>query len=74
MFGVSNDETNFQHELLLANTQVSRICNAFADRSPTNIKLSKFKLSKMVQPGWSLVLDYIPPLRMISSIANSFEK
>ena len=28
----------------------------------------------MVQPGWSLVLDYISLLRMISLTAYSFEK
>ena len=26
-----NDETNFQHELLLTNPQVSRICKAFVN-------------------------------------------
>ena len=48
VLGEFNDETNFQHELLLINTQVSRISKAFPDNSATNIKLSKTQLSKMV--------------------------
>ena len=34
----SNDETNFTHKLLLTNTQVSKICKAFANGSSANIK------------------------------------
>ena len=34
----SNDETNFLHELLLTNTQVSKIRKAFAYGSSANIK------------------------------------
>ena len=29
----SDDETNFRHKLLLTNTQVSRLCKAFANNS-----------------------------------------
>ena len=39
--GDSNDENNFRHKLLLTNTQVSRLCKAFANGSSANIKLSK---------------------------------
>ena len=39
--GDSNDENNFPHKLLLTNTQVSRLCKAFANNSSANIKLSK---------------------------------
>ena len=39
--GDSNDENNFSHHLLLTNTQVSRLCKAFANNSSANIKLSK---------------------------------
>ena len=36
--GSSNDETYFPHKLLLTNTQVSKICKAFANGSTANIK------------------------------------
>ena len=36
----SNDEINFQHKLLLTNTQVSKICKAFANGS-ANMKFAK---------------------------------
>ena len=38
--GESNVETNFPHKLLLTDTQVSRICKAFANGSSANIKFS----------------------------------
>ena len=47
----SHDETNFPHKLLLTNTQVSKICKAFANGSSANIKFSKTQLSKMIQSG-----------------------
>ena len=47
--GDSNDENNFPHKLLSPNTQVSRLCKAFANGSSANIKFSKTKLSKMTQ-------------------------
>ena len=40
-FGVSNDENNVPHKLLLTNTQVSKLCKAFANGSSANIKLLK---------------------------------
>ena len=46
----SNDETNFQHELLLTNSQVTNIRKVFANNSSA-IKLSKAQLSKMIQSG-----------------------
>ena len=39
MVGNSNDNTNFPHELLLTNRQVSNIHKAFANDSSTDIKL-----------------------------------
>ena len=42
LIGNSNDETNFIHKLLLNDTQVSKICEAFANGSSANIKYSKF--------------------------------
>ena len=47
--GDSNDEDNFSHKLLLANTQVSNLHKAFANNSLANIKLSKTQLHKTVK-------------------------
>ena len=47
----SNDEYNFPHNLLLTNTQVSKLCKAFANGSSNNIKLSKTQLHKIGQSG-----------------------
>ena len=37
----SNDENNFPHNLLLTNTQVSKLCKAFANNSSASAKLLK---------------------------------
>ena len=49
--GDSNDEDNCLHKLLLTNTQVSKLCKAFANNSSVNIKLSKGKSYKIGQSG-----------------------
>ena len=51
MIGNSDDETNFPDKLLLTNRQVANLCNAFANHTSTNIKLSKTQLSKMIHLG-----------------------
>ena len=51
MVSNSNDNTNFPHELLLANKQAANIRKAFANHSSIDIKLSKIQLSKMIQSG-----------------------
>ena len=51
MIGDSNDQTNFPHELLLADRQVSNICKDFSNNSSVDIKFSKTQLSKMIQSG-----------------------
>ena len=51
MIGDSNDKTNFPHELLLTNRQVSSILKAFSNNSSVYIKFSKTQLSKMIQSG-----------------------
>ena len=51
MIGDSNDKTNFPHELLLTERQVSSIRKAFANNSSADIKFSKTRLSKMIQSG-----------------------
>ena len=46
---IGDDETNFPHKLLLTNRQVANLRKAFADKSSTDIKLSKTQISKMIQ-------------------------
>ena len=48
---ICDNETNFPHELLLTNRQVSNLCKAFANHLSADIKLSKTQLSKMIQSG-----------------------
>ena len=48
---VGDDETNFPHELLLTNRHVANLRKAFANYLPTDIKLSKTQISKMIQSG-----------------------
>ena len=43
--GDSNDETNFPHKLLLTDTKVSKIQNAFSNGSSAKIIFSKTQLS-----------------------------
>ena len=49
--GDSNDESNFPHNLLLTNTQVSKRRKAFASNSSANINLSKIQLHNLGQLG-----------------------
>ena len=51
MVGDSNDKTNFPHELLLTDRQVSSIRKSFSNNSSVDIKFSKTQLSKMIQSG-----------------------
>ena len=48
---IGDDETNFPDKLVLTNRQVSNLRKAFADKSSTDIKLSKTQISKMIQSG-----------------------
>ena len=48
---VGDDETNFPHQLLLTNRQVENLRKVFANKSSTDIDLSKTQLTKMIQPG-----------------------
>ena len=50
-FGERNDETKFRYELLLINTQISKVRKGFPNGSSANIKFSKTQLPKMVQFG-----------------------
>ena len=46
---VGDDETNFPDKLLLTNTQVENVREAFPNKSSTDINLSKTQFSKMIQ-------------------------
>ena len=48
---IGNNKTNFPHQLLLTDRQVSNLRKSFANNSSTDIKLSKTQLSKMIQSG-----------------------
>ena len=48
---IGDNKTNFLHKLLLTNRQVANIRKAFANNSSTDIKLTKTRLSKMIQSG-----------------------
>ena len=60
---IGDDETDFTHKLLLTNRQVSNLRKAFADKSSTNIKLSKTQISKMIQTGGLLGRLLVPLLK-----------
>ena len=47
VIGNSNDKYNFPHKLLLDSTQVSTLLADFANKSSTNIGLSKTPLQKI---------------------------
>ena len=64
MIGNSNDETDFPHELLLANTQVANLRNVFENNLSTDIKLSKIRLSKMMQSRRFLVSEFFAVIGM----------
>ena len=51
MIGDSNDKTNFRHELLITDRQVSSTRKAVSNNSSVDIKFSKTRLSKMIQSG-----------------------
>ena len=81
MVSDSNDETYFHHKLLLTDTQVLRLSKAFANGLSAVIKFSKTQLFKMIKLGGFLIpsvplslFDSLPPVKMVNSIANSYEK
>ena len=49
MIGDYKDETNFSHQLLLTDRQVSKSCKAFWNSLSAKITLSKNQLSKIIQ-------------------------
>ena len=75
---ISDNETNFPHNLLLTNRQVSNLCKAFANHLSVDIKLSKTQLSKMIQSGEFLGRLLGPLLKtglpVISNMIKPFAK
>ena len=61
---VGNDETDFPHKLLLTNRQVENLRNAFANKSSTDINLSKTQLPKTIQSGGFLGRLFGPLLKI----------
>ena len=51
MFDNSDDKNNFPPKLLLTNRQVANLHKALANNSSTDIKLSRTRLSEMMQSG-----------------------
>ena len=49
--GNSNNENNFPHKLLLADTQVSKLRKTFVNNSSANMKLSKTQMYKIGPSG-----------------------
>ena len=79
MIGDFNIEANFPYKLLLTNTQVSKICKAFADGLLANINFSKTRLSKMIELAGVLIplfgpLGLILPVKMINQMADVYKK
>ena len=71
IIGNSNDETNFQHKLLLLNRLVPRLCKIFVNYSSAKTQLSKIVqsgrfLSKLLGPllktGLPLMKNVLKPL------------
>ena len=70
----SNDENNFLHKFLLTNTQVWRLHKAFANKSSSNIKLSKTQLYKIGQLGGFSVGHLGPLLKSGLSLMKNILK
>ena len=75
---VGDDESNFSHKLLLTNRQVKNLRKSFANKSSTEIKLSKTQLSKMVKSGGFLGRLLGPLLKtglpLIKNVIKSLDK
>ena len=56
---IGDYDTNFPQKLLLINRQVANLRKAFVDKSSNDIKLSKTQISKMIQSGAFLGVDFL---------------
>ena len=75
---IDDNGTNFPHNLLLTNRQVSNLRKAFANYLSADIKLSKNQLSKMIQSGGFIGRLLSPLLKtglpLIKNVINSLAK
>ena len=71
---IGNNETNFPHELLLTDRQISNIRQAFANNSSIDIKSSKTQLSKVIQLGGFLSRLLGPSLKTGLSLMKTVIK
>ena len=69
---IGNNKTNIPYKLLLTDRQVSILHKAFANNSLINVKLSKTRLSKIIQSGgfldgfpWPLLKVVLPLMKNI---------
>ena len=74
MIGNSDDETNFPHDLLLTNRQISSLRKSFASNSSVDIKLSKTQLSKMIKSGGFLSKLLGPLLKTVLPLIKNVIK
>ena len=75
MIGDSNDETTFQHKLLLTDAQVSKLCKPLANNSSANIEFSKIKLSKVRFRGFLKSFKTVmEPISRIAKFAEFLKK
>ena len=68
--GKSNDETYFPHKLFLTITEDTKIHDAFANGSKTQM-VSKIQLTKMIQFGRFNFIDLINPA---GALINNIDK
>ena len=71
---VEDDETSFSHKLLLTNRQVANLRKAFANYLPTDVKLSKNQIPKMIQSGRLLGRLHSPLLKTGLSLMKNVIK
>ena len=69
----SNDKTNFPHQLLLTDTQVSKLRKVFPNSSTANIKFSKTQFCKIQSGGFS-ILNLMNLAEVAYEIANNAKK
>ena len=71
---IGDDETIFPHKLLITNMQVSNLRKPFTEKSSTDIKLSKTRISKIIQSGGFLGRLLGPLLKKGSPLVKSVIK
>ena len=71
---IGDDESNFPRKLILTNRQVANLRKAFADKSSTDVKLSKTQISKMIQSGGFIGRLFGPLLKAGLPLMNNVIK